>query len=84
MNGSIDQNAWLFTFSEPKLMEYVYRIEKDLPDIPVVFKHIFISDNLILESEETQKQTPINFNTKINSLIFGSHEFDAENNKIKN
>lgn len=84
VNGSVDQNAWLFTFSEPKLMEYAYRIEKDLPDISVVIKDVFISDNLILESEETQKQTPINLNNQINSLTFGSHEFDSDNNKIKN
>jgi superfamily II DNA or RNA helicase len=41
VNGSVDQNAWLYTFNEPKLMEYAHRIEKDLPDIPVIINETF-------------------------------------------
>jgi superfamily II DNA or RNA helicase len=38
VNSSIDQNAWLYTFSEPKLVEFAYRIEQNLPETSVVFK----------------------------------------------
>jgi superfamily II DNA or RNA helicase len=44
VNGSVDQTAWLYTFSEPKLMEYAHRIEKDLPDSSVIIKETFNRD----------------------------------------
>lgn len=54
VNGSIDQNAWLYTFSEPRLMEYAYRIEKDLPDTSVIIKEKFIRDNSDYENNSVQ------------------------------
>lgn len=41
VNRSINQNAWLYTFSEPKLTEYAYRIEKYFPDTSIVSKESF-------------------------------------------
>lgn len=54
VNGSIEQNAWLYTFSEPRLMEYAYRIEKDLPDISVIVKDKFVRDNSDYENNSVQ------------------------------
>jgi superfamily II DNA or RNA helicase len=54
VNGSIDQNAWLYTFSEPRLMEYAYRIEKDLPDTSVIIKDNFTRDDSDFEHNSVQ------------------------------
>lgn len=36
-NNSLDQQAWLYTFAEPKLVEFANRIAEEIPDIPVLF-----------------------------------------------
>ena len=36
-NDSLNQQAWLYTFAEPKLVEFANRIAEEIPDIPVVF-----------------------------------------------
>ncbi len=75
VNGSVDQNAWLYTFSEPKLMKYAYRIEKDLPDIDVIFKESYKPTKLVLANNDTQNDSLTNLNTEENNFIFGSQEF---------
>jgi hypothetical protein len=35
---AIDQQAWIFTFTEPKLAEFAHRIELELPDSHVVIR----------------------------------------------
>ena len=35
---AIDQQAWLFTFAEPKLVEFAHRIEQELPESSVVIR----------------------------------------------
>lgn len=35
---ALDQQAWLFTFAEPKLVEFAHRIELELPDNYVVMR----------------------------------------------
>jgi len=35
---SPNQSAWLYTFSEPRLTEFAYRIESELPDVKVIIK----------------------------------------------
>jgi len=35
---AIDQQAWLFTFAEPKLVEFAHRIELELPNSHVVMR----------------------------------------------
>ncbi len=41
VNEAANQDAWLYTFAEPKLSEFAHRIEEDLPDAEVI-----ISDSL--------------------------------------
>ncbi|MGI2080553.1 DEAD/DEAH box helicase [Shewanella putrefaciens] len=36
-NDSLNQQAWLYTFAEPKLVEFASRIAEEIPDIPVIF-----------------------------------------------
>jgi superfamily II DNA or RNA helicase len=36
-NNSINQQAWLYTFAEPKLVAFANRIAEEIPDIPVLF-----------------------------------------------
>ncbi|MDT3274681.1 DEAD/DEAH box helicase family protein [Shewanella sp. SP2S2-4] len=36
-NASLNQQAWLYTFAEPKLVEFASRIAEEIPDIPVIF-----------------------------------------------
>ncbi len=86
VNGSIDQNAWLYTFNEPKLMEYAYRIEKDLPNISVVIKEQFIREHPIAEHEfpindsfgRNYEQT-INFGIELHT---GGSDYNNENDSF--
>ena len=36
-NDSLNQQAWLYTFAEPKLVEFASRIAEEIPDTPVIF-----------------------------------------------
>ncbi len=72
VNGVIDQNAWLYTFNEPKLMEYAYRIEKDLPETPVIFRDSFRPYGIELEIDKTQEPSVNKLDSQINEFIFGS------------
>lgn len=38
VNHSKNQEAWLYTFSEPTLSNYATRIEEELPDVPVIIR----------------------------------------------
>ena len=40
VNKAINQEAWLYTFAEPKLVEFANRIAEEIPDIPVVFREL--------------------------------------------
>ncbi|GGB59153.1 diguanylate cyclase [Shewanella inventionis] len=46
-NKSRNQEAWLYTFAAPKLVEFANRIAEEIPDIPVVFRQS-------IETEVTQ------------------------------
>ncbi|MGZ9899797.1 DEAD/DEAH box helicase [Shewanella gaetbuli] len=43
---AIDQQAWLFIFAEPKLVEFAHRIELELPSDHVVIREQKLSDNI--------------------------------------
>jgi superfamily II DNA or RNA helicase len=43
---AIDQQAWLFIFAEPKLVEFAHRIELELPDSHVVIRESKSSENM--------------------------------------
>ncbi len=57
VTNSPNQSAWLYTFSEPRLTEFAYRIEKELPDVKVVIKES-ISDET-REIEDLKNGEPI-------------------------
>ena len=38
MNKAISQEAWLYTFAAPKLVEFANRIAEEIPDVPVIFR----------------------------------------------
>ena len=43
-NLSRNQEAWLYTFAAPKLVEFANRIAEEIPDIPVVFRQSIETD----------------------------------------
>jgi superfamily II DNA or RNA helicase len=38
VNKAITQEAWLYTFAAPKLVEFANRIAEEIPDVPVIFR----------------------------------------------
>ena len=57
VNKATNQEAWLYTFAEPKLVEYAHRIAHEIPDLPVIFRES--SNNIFLgEKCESDKITP--------------------------
>ncbi|MCC4834771.1 DEAD/DEAH box helicase family protein [Shewanella sp. 10N.7] len=38
VNNAINQEAWLYTFAVPKLVEFANRIAEEIPDVPVIFR----------------------------------------------
>lgn len=38
VSKAISQEAWLYTFAEPKLVEFANRIAEEIPDVPVIFR----------------------------------------------
>jgi len=76
VNGSIDQNAWLYTFNEPKLMEYAHRIEKDLPDISVIIKDNFKRDDSDFEHNSVQSNFQRDIKDK--TIQFGFDQYSED------
>jgi hypothetical protein len=42
----VNQHAWLYSFAEPKLVEFAKRIELELPDGHVVIRESTLSDHM--------------------------------------
>lgn len=83
VNGSIDQNAWLLTFSEPKLVEYAYRIEKDLPDTSVIIKEKYSEEPHITGRMVANDKTS-NLDNELTSNFGIQYLSDGLENNIKN
>lgn len=65
VNNEINQEAWLYTFAEPSLSEYSYRIEREIPTGSVVIKEEYPQDTTIdlnLSLVETSKLNQDNYN----------------------
>jgi len=77
VNGSIDQNAWLYTFSEPKLLEYAYRIEKDLPDTSVIIKDNFTRDDSDYENNSVRNNIQHGIDKQAIKFGFGQYSDDS-------
>ena len=58
MTTSVDQQAWLFTFAEPKLVEFANRIAEEIPDLPVIYNppvNVSPSEAISLDKDEVMK-----------------------------
>jgi len=82
VNGSIDENAWLYTFSEPNLIKYSYRIEKDLPDTTVVFRDAFKPGFLDHVTPNTRDHTTMNTSIQTVDIDFPEEQTGINNNLI--
>ena len=69
VNDATNQEAWLYTFAEPKLSEFAHRIEEDLPDAEVI----------ILDSmrDIEVKSQDINFRDNKNVPVPNAVEFES-------
>lgn len=56
---ALDQQAWLFTFAEPKLVEFAHRIELELPDNHVVFRESKPRDCMELTTSTYDKKSSL-------------------------
>ncbi|KFZ36514.1 diguanylate cyclase [Shewanella mangrovi] len=70
-NKSRNQEAWLYTFAAPKLVEFANRIAEEIPEIPVVFREPIRTD----VSEGRVKKPPLTSEdphpTTVGELKFG-------------
>ncbi|QFU23040.1 DEAD/DEAH box helicase family protein [Shewanella eurypsychrophilus] len=53
VNKAINQEAWLFTFAAPKLVEFANRIAEEIPDVPVIFRESKTA-SISLEQSESE------------------------------
>ncbi len=77
-NDSLNQQAWLYTFAEPKLVEFASRIAEEIPDIPVIFSEpieIKIKQELPQPYDMTVKTMPP---TNSNILNIGRLSIDTQ------
>ena len=77
-NDSFNQQAWLYTFAEPKLVEFASRIAEEIPDIPVVFSEpieIKLKQDQLENHDVTAKTMPP---TNCNILNIGRQYLDKQ------
>ena len=70
VNDAINQEAWLYTFAEPKLTEFAHRIDQDLPDEAVIINDSIYDD--VVECSRAKQS-----NHKRESILSDLH-FDWE------
>lgn len=68
VNKAINQEAWLYTFAAPKLVEFANRIAEEIPDVPVIFRE---SETVTVSAEQER-----------NEIIRASTPFQVEH-KVK-
>ena len=77
-NDSLNQQAWLYTFAEPKLVEFASRIAEEIPDIPVIFSEpieIKLKQEFPEPYDMTVKTMPL---TNSNILNIGRLSIDTQ------
>lgn len=82
VNHQRNQDAWLYTFAEPKLSDFANRIDIELPDAEVCFKE-YLPDNITSEKNHVE-DVVVNFNpdtTNPLSDLLLNFEPVKENNK---
>ncbi|WP_394390775.1 hypothetical protein [Shewanella woodyi] len=86
---AIDQQAWLFIFAEPKLVEFSHRIELELPDSHVVLREPKLSDNMEFTAPTYDKKSsplpnqPHGFTLSIGDLFDKKQANSLPNRTIK-
>lgn len=53
VNKAINQEAWLYTFAAPKLVEFANRIAEEIPDVPVIFRE---SETVTVSAEQGRSE----------------------------
>ncbi|MDO6620176.1 DEAD/DEAH box helicase [Shewanella sp. 6_MG-2023] len=53
VNKAINQEAWLYTFAAPKLIEFANRIAEEIPDVPVIFRE---SETVTVSAEQGRSE----------------------------
>ena len=61
VNHQLNQDAWLYTFAEPKLSDFANRIDIELPNAEVCFKEYF-PDNMTSEKNHVESEV-VDLNT---------------------
>jgi superfamily II DNA or RNA helicase len=67
-----NEQAWLYTFSEPSLSDYAYRLNKEVPDQKIITNEYFSSSSKIVQKGktgilnnhyeyETEEDSPLSF-----------------------
>ncbi|MDO6775121.1 hypothetical protein Q4591_07120 [Shewanella sp. 3_MG-2023] len=56
---ALDQQAWLFTFAEPKLVGFAHRIELELPDSHVVIRESKPNGSMELTTYSYKKKSSL-------------------------
>ena len=74
VNDATNQEAWLYTFAEPKLTEFAHRIDQDLPDEAVIINDS-INDSIYDDFIESNRAKQSNH--KRESILSDFH-FDWE------
>ncbi|WP_155666040.1 DEAD/DEAH box helicase [Aliivibrio fischeri] len=54
VNEGINQEAWLYTFAEPNLIKYAYRVAEEIPEKEVILKNSMPYHNQVIATQENK------------------------------
>ncbi len=80
---SKNQEAWLYTFAAPKLVEFSNRIADEIPDIPVVFRQSIdteVTQGSVKSLSLFSKDIP---SATTSELKFGKHDLKKQSNAVE-
>ncbi|EPW5429878.1 DEAD/DEAH box helicase [Vibrio cholerae] len=93
VNNQANQEAWLFTFAEPSLIEYSERIEQDIPDTCMFAKFsignalniqdVNISDMPFKEERGEMKLDNLNWGVSVTKSILQQNPNNNQHNDLK-
>lgn len=69
LTQSPNQEAWLFTLAEPKLVEFAHRIAEDLPDHDVIIKDVNYINDTTDCNETNSAKTNENFTHPLDTFL---------------
>jgi superfamily II DNA or RNA helicase len=77
-NNSRNQEAWLYTFAAPKLVEFARRLAEEIPDIPVVFRQSIETITSQGTAKDLSLQSKDIFSTTLRELNLSSAYLDGQ------